>query len=1122
MRKRFPKPRARGPKLIKARPVGGRPRIITGKTRRNRNRTKNRRRRPRQVRGKEVSIRGGAEPGQVVYGRVKVGGVETFVETSADTKAFLRTGEDNHQIVWICRDPGALGNNIEVRIVVSGTNPTLTVGLEGTVITVTARSTSGVSQSTANEVIAAVQAESWVNAIVAVHKGEGSGNGNVQPHGQSSLSGGGGTWLHHVITLACHEIDAVEKLYLDGREVKFGGYPDTRWAISSFEGRCFMAFMRGDDNQAVQPDLHAQLPLMWTAEHRQRGCALIYLILVYQATTFAQGHPDISMLLRGAKVWDPRISQTVWTRNPALIILNFLNNSKYGMSVPAYAIDEDNFIAAANICDELVDTIYGTQEPRYAFDGVFDTSMSPESVLEEMAECIAGDIVFHGGKWRVYLGAWREPVMTLSEEHLRGAVTITTNVGLRESFNAIRGTFLDAEHDYEEQSFPTVSSNQFYVQDGLRRRYEDIKLPFVTSPSTAQRIAKIRLFQARQGLMLEAEWSLHALRLVPTDTCYVNLAKYGFASKPFEVRDLALVRDSEGAYRVRTTMQETAPAIYDWNTSLESPRDIAPNTTLPSAFAAPDVIGLALSSGTDELLRKGDGTLISRIRVDFTIIHDATADSFDESGYFQVQYKKTTDTAWSEHSRVPGDFRHTHIPDVDDGEFYDVRVRGVNSLGAVGVWSFTVPHKVVGKTQPPSNLTGFIATVDEYGITLQWDEPDDIDHDIVEIRQGESWSAGIIVANTRSIRQRIEVRAAGTYTYWAKSRDTTGNYSVVAAMAVVTITAAEAPTISARFDGPNLILEWNKPASQNAIAYYELSYGDTFPGTPLGNIQGTVLTQKCSFGGARRFWIAARDIAGNLGAAGSVDVTVLNPNVVTGFVPEVIDNNILLKWTGAAVTTLPIDTYRIFRGPEFVGATLLGETRSTFQSYFEVIAGSYTYWVVSVDTAGNTSLPVARSVYVNQPPDFVLLTNQEIDAANGTLVNAIADEGDIILPVVNETWEEHFTNNGWSTIQDQINAGFPVFIEPGADYGYWEETYDLGALVSAGVIRFSFVIQIVSGSPEVRQILSYSADGNNWTEVEASAVFATNFRYVKLRFEVGTPPPPVPGQRYPLMWWAMI
>lgn len=110
---------------------------------------------------------------------------------------------------------------------------------------------------------------------------------------------------------------------------------------------------------------------------------------------------------------------------------------------------------------------------------------------------------------------------------------------------------------------------------------------------------------------------------------------------------------------------------------------------------------------------------------------------------------------------------------------------------------------------------------------------------------------------------------------------------------------------------------------------------------------------------------------------------------------------------------------------------------------------------------------------------------------------------DIIVPVPLETWAEHFTNRGWSTIQDQIDAGYPLFLQPSASTAVFEDIVDLGVLVTRSTtISVVAPTTALDGSVELTWTLGVSEDGVNFTDyADTTSVLASGFQYVKVRID---------------------
>lgn len=109
----------------------------------------------------------------------------------------------------------------------------------------------------------------------------------------------------------------------------------------------------------------------------------------------------------------------------------------------------------------------------------------------------------------------------------------------------------------------------------------------------------------------------------------------------------------------------------------------------------------------------------------------------------------------------------------------------------------------------------------------------------------------------------------------------------------------------------------------------------------------------------------------------------------------------------------------------------------------------------------------------------------------------------IILPIVDESWEQHFINNGWSTIQDQIDDGYPIYAQPSNPTSVFQQVYDFVATVDTAKVDVTYLELPIDGSVTHTWTISYSLDGSTWTDFPANQMsgFASNFRYVKILIE---------------------
>ncbi len=408
---------------------------------------------------------------------------------------------------------------------------------------------------------------------------------------------------------------------------------------------------------------------------------------------------------------------------------------------------------------------------------------------------------------------------------------------------------------------------------------------------------------------------------------------------------------------------------------------------------------------------------------------------------------------------------------------------------------------------PPASVTNFAWTINGGTGILTWDANIETDLGGYVVRYGGTdWASATPLAALKATRLDVPVTWTGDRTFRIKAYDTTGHESDSHVDLVASVSAPAVVAITATISAENVVLEWGAPAASLPIVGYDLRHGATWgAATSLGVVSATSFRQKSEWIGARTYWIAATDSAGNVGTPASVSVTITAPSAPVGLQSEVIDNNVLLRWSAPAAGTLPIVTYALRRGAAWATAADIGTKSGLFTTVLETAAGTYTYWIAAVDSHGNVGTPASIACAVNQPPDYVLRANY-VSTFTGTLSSAIV-EGARLLMLVNttETFAQHFTNHGWATPQNQIDAGYPLYIQPTVASAYYEETFDYGTVLAANKITVATATNVLAGAATVNTDISVSADGSSWTTFTGAAqVYGTNFRYVKVRVNATT------------------
>ncbi len=601
-----------------------------------------------------------------------------------------------------------------------------------------------------------------------------------------STTGTKNEFLHMVIALAGHEVQEIGDVYFND-ELALTGAGSA--ASGRFTGYAEIYKKLGGDTQTAEGILVTATAGLtngkWTSAHRLRGIAYIYVRLKWSDQVWAGGIPNVSAMVKGKQVYDPRTTTTAYSANAALCLRDYLTSTIYGLGLTTSEIDDTAFIAAANICDEQVQVLPSspaTYEDRYESNGVLYTSASPDDNVGKLLSSMGGLIAYSGGKVIPYAAGYRIPTVTLTDSDFAGPISVQTKTSSRDRVNAVKGVFVSEKSEWQPTDFPPQTSTTYYTQDNSIRYWRDVVLPMTTSSSAAQRIARIELQRARQEVTFTARFRLDAMQVRAGDTVMVTLSKFGWSSKVFEVLEWHFVADGEPPQlAIEMTLRETASSVYDWNASDEVPVDDTPTTTLPNPFTLGAPTDLALTAdGTTQLIQ-ADGTALPRIKVAWS----APSDDFIQSGgTIGIEYKDKTATTYLTWSTLPGDQTLDFISsDIRIGNGYDVRIFG-QSYFHISTSYVSGSITVAKDTTAPATPTSLTASVGTgKAVSLDWadnTEPDLSEYGIYRNTTGvtPANSSTNKIAEVRASRfVDTEVAIGTTYFYWVNAFDSLENVS---------------------------------------------------------------------------------------------------------------------------------------------------------------------------------------------------------------------------------------------------------------------------------------------------------------------------------------------------------
>ena len=110
-------------------------------------------------------------------------------------------------------------------------------------------------------------------------------------------------FLNLVVALAAHEVEGIDSVWLNDVELTNANLDGSGLVIAGrFKERVLLAKALGT---ATQPAI--LIGDNWTSVHQGKGIAYVYALLDWNIDVFPTGIPNIRVVSRGRKVWDPRL-----------------------------------------------------------------------------------------------------------------------------------------------------------------------------------------------------------------------------------------------------------------------------------------------------------------------------------------------------------------------------------------------------------------------------------------------------------------------------------------------------------------------------------------------------------------------------------------------------------------------------------------------------------------------------------------------------------------------------------------------------------------------------------------------------------------------------------------------
>ena len=515
----------------------------------------------------------------------------------------------------------------------------------------------------------------------------------------------------------------------------------------------------------------------------------------------------------------------------------------------------------------------------------------------------------------------------------------------------------------------------------------NIRIRTAAGLSVLKTLAPITTTQYYTTIALHTNATLYPNNTVTTlEAASGNLFMIGELNRESEEL-VVLSIEPMGNTSARLTLTDYSPEIYAVDTSSEYPiPNYDPNLTqLPEKLIdtitqVPQISANEIVSDESVLTVTNSGQLISNIRVPFNNLKDQSK----ITTHVEVQYDYAANQTDTLQFSTTVDILSGNavLTNVEDGVAYKLHARYLTDSGIRGPWSGMVTHTVVGKTTPPSAVTGFGYVLDTATgkLQLKWSEITDLDRSEYEVRDtntGWGLNDAYLFKGSATTCFVDPAGAGSTKTFFIKSIDVVNNYSNTATSLAVTIAAPAAPDAifnQTSLTNSNAKFNWAAGSalanSIDVVAYeVELVYTTPIAATIQTQLNALSWEAPATWTGAATFRVRAVDVLQNASAwSQTITITANVPQQVGAVTATTSGTDLYLDWEDITRTSLPVLGYEIRETNTNWGSTgsiWKGSLSNASISLIGKTAGTYTWYIRAYDTRNeysNTSQTVSYTI----------------------------------------------------------------------------------------------------------------------------------------------------------------
>jgi predicted phage tail protein len=543
--------------------------------------------------------------------------------------------------------------------------------------------------------------------------------------------------------------------------------------------------------------------------------------------------------------WDGTF-KTAWTDNPAWCLYAMAKNARFGSGAYISAADLDKWqlYDFGQYCDQLVDDGRGSTEPRFRCNLYLAGREDAIKVLANMASIFTAQAYWSEGTAKWVLDRDEAPVALFSPSNITDGRFNYQGTARQARHTAALVTWNDPNLNY--QAVPAYVADD----DGIARYGLNTVRSVAmgcTSEGQAVRFGRFTLTSEKlQTQTVTFQTGLEGLAVLPGNIILLQdpsrvTARHGgrvvSATTTSVQLDAPIALASGVAYTLYLTLPDgtvtskavTTPAgtvdLLSWASALATApqagaqwsiwasadilsrwrvigiraidKQVCEITALyhdPTKYALIETgftLGDAGSSSTRQFLPPTALTLAEGVWVQPTGPVNTLFANWDSPAVSEqpVRYEAACSLDYAAWQAMDVSGNEARFSPVQPGSY---RVRVFAIYGASPLVQHRSPEasatfSLLGKTTPPSDVTGFRMSRSAGKLLATWDAISDVDLEAYELRTGPSWETGVVLGRTLSTSLMLDRYQGGNY--WLKAFDTSGNESAIAALVIISADA---------------------------------------------------------------------------------------------------------------------------------------------------------------------------------------------------------------------------------------------------------------------------------------------------------------------------------------------